>query len=263
MLARRPRNFGIFYGYGPLDGLGQFDWLILEPAGWRPHDLAQLRQQGPLTLAYVSCLEVLPWVAEEAGLEPRDFLSVSGRLWEKPELSTRVADPRSPRWRAHLTRRFTRLREEGYHGVFLDTLGDIEDEAVRDQTGWLVPAAAELVVLARRSFPDGLVAMNNGLWLLLPVAAPYLDAVCWEAPLTAEILREPWAQAALDLVARHTVDGRMMGLLLSHISPGNPDALQAFRQLGSGLGLLTYAAPADYAEAVRLPDGTIRQGSRK
>jgi hypothetical protein len=264
--SQRPRHYTVYYGYGPLPGLERFDWVILEPAGWLDQDRRRLLAQGPCVLAYLAMLEALPWVARDAGLRDTDYLHLThldGRIWDKPDLNTRVVDPRSPTWRRYLEDRVRQLRHQGFHGVFLDTLGDVEDQVAAPLTGWLVPHAADLVRMVRSLWPDGLIALNNGIWLLLPLVAPLIDAICWEAPLTDVALRTPWAQAALDLLARTTVGGDRVVLLLTHIPEGDAAALDRFRGLAARLGFIPYAAPADYAQAVRLPTGEVVDGPRR
>lgn len=254
--VRRPV---VYYGYGPLVGLEQFDLAILEPQGWRAADLARLRGQGVTTLAYVSALEVPPSIKRQAGLRDDDLLKSGSGPWYKEALGNWVADPRSRAWRQYLAAHLETLGRSGWQGIFLDTLGDVEDLAVQQETDWLLPAAAELVRLARAAFPGGSVVMNNGLWLLLPLVEDQLDAVAWEATLSLEDLKQPWAQVTLETLLRIRHHADVHCLLLSHV-PTGPNAktqMAVMHSLTRRFGFLSYAAPADYAQAIRLPDGQV------
>lgn len=249
----------VYYGYGPLKGLEQFDLAILEPAGWKATDVAHLRSRGVTTLAYVSALEVPSHVVRQAGLRDADLIQSGAGPWYKESLGNWVADPRSPAWRRYLWSHLETLGRQGWQGVFLDTLGDVEDPAVQQETGWLVPQAAELVRMARTLFPSGMVVMNNGLWLLLPLVEKQLDGVAWETTLSSQDLKEPWAQVTLETLLRTRNRDDVHCLLLSHIPPG-PEAgaqLAVMNSLTQRFGFLAYAAPADYARAIRLPNGEV------
>lgn len=248
----------IYYGHGPLRELSAFDLAVLEPAGWSGPDLAALRERGVKVLAYVSLLEARPEVVQAAHLRPSDFLSVSGRPWYRDEFETFVVDPRSTAWRRYIEVRLHQIVAAGWDGVFLDGVGDVEDSLVENASGWLVPAAADLVRQVKTSVGRRLVVQNNGLWLVLPLVGPYLDGICWEGDVANVDFKEPWAQATVEMLTRQ---GNAFGLslwLVSTIEEGAPpDKVAAFSALGQRLGCLTYAAPCDYAQGVRLPDGRV------
>ncbi len=77
----RARTYTVYYGYGPLQGIDQYDLAILEPAGWRSADVAQLKTRGTKVLAYVGAMEAAPHIVEKLRLQSRDLLRVEGRPW--------------------------------------------------------------------------------------------------------------------------------------------------------------------------------------
>ncbi len=258
------RSFAVYYGYGPLPGLERMDLAILEPAGWRPQDVQTLRQHGVRTLAYLSAMEVTGEVLREAGLVPADLLRPGGRPWQKEDLGVLVADPRSVRWRRHLQARAQDLLAAGWDGLFLDTLGDVEDPLVAPMGGWLVPAAAELVRLIRGAAGDALLVQNHGILLLLPLVAPYLDGICWESPPLGPVGREAWVGWALENMAATALHHRLPPLLVGLVPPG-PEAstaVAALEALATRYGGLAYSAPGDYTSGVRLPDGSVVVAAR-
>ncbi|MHB1980264.1 MAG: endo alpha-1,4 polygalactosaminidase [Sulfobacillus sp.] len=258
----RVRSYTVYYGYGPLQGIDQYELAILEPAGWRAADIAQLKARGVKVLAYVGAMEAAPHIVEKVRLQNRDLLRTEGKPWLREEFGTYVVDPRSTLWKRHLLGQLTALSQAGWDGVFLDSLGDVEDPVVAADTGWLLSATAELVRLARSVFPDKLVVMNNGLWLLLPLVASYLDGVCWEGTLSEEELKAPWAQLTLDTLLQYANSQGLMPMLLSLVEPGatSDRQLDYLRQLARTFGFLHYAAPCDYAQGIRTVDGDIVRG---
>lgn len=258
----RVRSYTVYYGYGPLEGIDQYELAILEPNGWRAADLAYLKGRGVKLLAYVGAMEAAPHIVEKLRLQSRDLLRVNGAPWLREEFGTYVVDPRSAVWKHHLLEQMTALAHAGWDGVFLDSLGDVEDPAVAGDTGWLLSAAAEVVRMARSVFPDKLVVMNNGLWLLLPLVASYLDGICWEGTLSEEELAAPWAQMTLDTLLQYSNTLGLVPMLLSLVAPSasSDRQLEYLKALARKFGFLHYAAPFDYAQGVRTPAGDIVRG---
>jgi hypothetical protein len=252
-----PRTFAVYYGRGPLRALEAFELVVLEPRGWAAGDLSAVRAGRGRVLAYLSVLEADEQSCREAGLGRGDLLQRGGRPWFKPEWGTWVADPRAPRWRRFVAARAATLAADGWHGLFLDTVGDVEDDAVRQDAAWLLPAAAELVRLVRQAAGERLLVQNHGLLLLLPYVAACLDGVCWEAPPLAAFGREAWADRALQRVLSLSLRHDLMVLLLDR-APADATgaaAAAALEAFAARHGCLAYTAPVDYHLGVRLPDG--------
>lgn len=259
-----------------MPGLDGYDLAALEPAGWRVSDMRALKASGTRVLAYLSTLEASATMVREAGLTEADFLRRDGRPWRQEQPDTMVCDPRSARWQAYLERRVRALRAEGWDGLFLDGLGDIESQHLAAETGVLVPAAADLVRRIRSWVgEDRTVVMNNGIWLVLPLVEPYLDGVVWETgPLDGQ-LAEPWVLATVDRLLTAARRSGVTPFLLTVIQPDGerptagrfakltsndrgPSAMETFARRH---GFVFYAAPADYAVGIRSRHGKIVLGS--
>lgn len=266
-LIHTPRLFGqsfvVYYGYGPLDGTESFDIAILDPDGWPSPVHHRLQTAHVQTLAYLSPLEVPPWREAAAGLSRDDFIKLAGRDWVKEPIGNKLARPDSPQWRRFLSTRLDLLYRQRWSGLFLDTLGDVEDEALAPLSGWLMPAVADLVRLIRGAFPGRPIIVNNGLWRLVPLVAPYIDGVCWEANHSPEVLSTPGAQAMLEFLGRAREERGWVNLMLTRISGttlNQAQELLRFYELADRYGFLSYAAPADYAQGIRLKNGRIILG---
>lgn len=256
------RNFVVYYGYGPLPGLQAFDLALLEPAGWRADDLADLATGGVRTLAYLSGMEASETLMRAAGLRSVDLLHVDGRPWFKPEFETWVVDPRSVRWQAFLRARVTELVAAGWSGVFVDTVGAIEDERLTGRGGALLPAVAEVVELVRTGLGDRLLVQNSGLSLLLPLVAPLLDGVCWEGYPSPLERPAPWLTQIAESLTGLTGAHGLAVLLLRSVDEGAGanEQVAALADLARRRGFLAYTAPGAYTTGVRLPDGRIVAG---
>ncbi len=258
----RGRSFVVYYGYGPLPEITAYDIAILEPAGWTDEDLRELGRRGVERIAYLSALEATRETLRAVGVGERELVRVGSGPWHRAAFDTYVVDPRSARWRAHVVQEARRLVAQGWDGVFLDSLGDVEDEAVSAQTAWLVPAAADLVRQVREAARDKLLVQNNGIFLLLPLVAKLLDGICWEGAFDPQALEGPWLRMVLEQLVGVVREEGVVPMLLSEI-PEDADSagrLTALRELGRRYGFLTYAAPLNYAQGIRTISGEVVRG---
>jgi hypothetical protein len=254
------RSYAVYYGYGPMAGLELFDIAVLEPKGWTTPALRALQAQSVTALAYVSVLEMPPWQQAQLALPTADVVTVNGRPWVKEPYGNTVIRPDSRTWRRYLTQELENLYRAGWDGLFLDTLGDVEDEALVEQAGALVPATADLVRMIRSHFPDRAIVVNNGFWRVVPLIVDYIDGVCWEGPLTPDVLGQPWAQAVLEFLGRLAQERGWTNFMLTQIGGVSLKAAQMLLRFGDDAdryGFLAYAAPGNYVDAIRLPDGRV------
>ena len=261
MRGRLPgRSYVVYYGRGPLAGIDSYDIAILEPEGWNTPSLRQLQGQSVLTLAYVSALEVPQWRMPRAKLRESDLFYLDNKPWVRDPFGNFLARPDSKAWRAYLQAEVEMLYRVGWDGLFLDTLGDAEDETLLARAGWLLPAAADLTRLIRNTFPSRPIIVNNGLWRVVPLIADYIDGVCWEGDLTPEVLKEPWAQVIIEFLGSATQQRGWVNFMLTHIGGNSLAAAQQrlrFAEDADRYGFLSYAAPGNYADAILLRDGRV------
>lgn len=259
------RSFVVYYGRGPMDAIEEFDIAILEPAGWSTPLLRELKSKHVTCLAYVSGLEIPSWKADEVDLRDEDYLVVGGKRWVKEPFGNWIALPESLRWRTYLENHFKRLSRQGWDGFFIDTLGDVEDEQLAGQSGWLVPGVADLVRMMRLWIGDRGLIVNNGLWQVVPMIAPYIDGVCWEGHLTTQVLQEPWCLAVIEYLGKMRAEHRWTNLMLTQNAGetlGQKQELLHFVDDATRYGFLPYAAPFNYAEAIRTRGGRIISAPR-
>ena len=258
----RGRTFVVYYGYGPLPEISSYDIAILEPAGWRREDVQALRGQGVRCIAYLSAMEATRATLNRVGVAERQLLRAGEGPWRREQFDTYVVDPRARPWREHVLREASRLVAEGWDGVFLDNLGDVEDQLVQDRSGWLLPAAADLVRGVRQAVGDRLLLQNNGIFLLLPLVAQLIDGVCWEGSFDPDETTGPWLRMVLEQIAKVVRQEGITPMLLSEIPDDAAAAprLRVLDELSRRYGFLAYAAPLDYARGVRTVDGRVALG---
>lgn len=184
-LFRATDRFSVYYGTGYLDKLLQYDTVVIESGHRKADEIRTLQANGTLVLAYVSVMEIhdahplFTYVKDEQYL--RTARSPYSYILQE-EYGNRLVDLTSENWRGHLLRHIGHLiKKDGYDGVFLDTIGDVELPNIVNGMQQ-VEAAATLVQQIRKWFPDAIVIQNNGLEILCRLTAPYLDAITWENP---------------------------------------------------------------------------------
>lgn len=112
-----PTSVGFWYADDiPLPEISQYDWAVLEPAHASPADIRFLQQQDTLPFAYLSVGEV--YAHELSSAETQSVLSGQ----RNPDWQSEVADLTSTAWQQRLLDQAGELQQQGYAGVFLDTL---------------------------------------------------------------------------------------------------------------------------------------------
>lgn len=182
---RRIEKLGIYYGSGAWDRLIQYDAVVLEPGHRSKEEIQAMRDRGTMVLAYVSVMEVhdehplRTFLSEDMYMRketpPYDFIV-------QASYQNRLVGLDLPNWRGLLLRHIGQLlTREGYDGVFLDTVGDVEMDVISNQLQQ-IEGATLLVEQIRRVFPDTIIVQNNGLELLCDYTAPFVDGITWENP---------------------------------------------------------------------------------
>jgi len=181
-VSRRERfkkinNFCLYYGHGREDDLGRFELAVVEPLGQRKSGVRLIKEKGALVLAYISVLELSMFHAQSTELRPDDFLCVDGVPLQNISYHNWIMDPRSDRWRHRLLdKAFDLIEGHGYDGLFLDTIGDVEDKRLPSAVaGQALVAAAKLVYDLRNAFPEHILVQNSGLVKLRELTARYVD----------------------------------------------------------------------------------------
>ena len=152
-------SVAFFYGASPpLDELGAFDAVVLEPS-----HLAAAPAAGSTTwFAYVSVGEVHPSRPYAADVPP------AWRLGRNPAFDSIVVDQAQPDWPAFFAERVVRpLWDKGWRAFFLDTLDSYHLAAKTDAERARQEAGLVAVVRALRArFPGVKLFFNRGFEIL-------------------------------------------------------------------------------------------------
>lgn len=252
-------SFAVYYGFDQEAALQEFDLIVLEPCAHSDAQIGALRRSGALVCGYLSLLETDD--ASARGAEPGDFLMVEGKRRVNPVYANWIMDPRSEHWIALLMERAERNALRcGCDGIFLDTIGDVEDHSLpKAISAQLIPAAAHLVRRLRERFPDVLFIQNSGIDSLHRLTAPYIDGVCWENfPLEWPV--DWWSINKLDELERMSRGLGVRVLLLAQLGGGLPG------QVGDGEGRRCDGPSGGTAHGIDMEErglGSLRETERR
>lgn len=247
---RSVERFSVYYGSGALDRLLRYDCVVVEPAHHSQQAIQALKDNGTIVLAYVSIMEV----HDQHPL--RDFASEEEYLREaappyhfimQKQYQNRLVDMRSPSWRGHLLRHIGALiTVEGYDGIFMDTIGDVEMVNMPNQLQQ-IEGAYTLVQQIRKWFPETILVQNNGLETLCNYTAPYLDAITWENPPLHLPDSKQWIEAVAERLVylRTTQSLRVLILFEGSHQDSRTDFLRA-RSFAQEHGFTPYFSPEHY-----------------
>ena len=257
------RNFVAYYGSGREDEMSGFDIAIVEPAGHDKASIKKMQQNGAIVLAYTSVVEISPDMPDFKLLKDEDFLKSESGFVKNERFGTFMADIRSPRWNNLLIHRAGRLLvQQGYDGLFIDTMGNVElGVFTKDLQDQLISAVVSLLQRLRNTFGDKLLIQNNGLERLCLYTSSLIDGICWENPPFDKKESMLWWQEIVDRLEIMGRNDSVRTLLLiedkcesGRVVSGRESELHKMaRKIAKAKGFLLYRAPEHYIGAVNRP----------
>lgn len=195
----------IYYGVATsqaLRRLRQYQLAIIEPDGWRLKQVAQL-QTTTAVYGYVNVMEQEP----AYNLSRADALRVNGKLVANKQFKTYLLDLTKAPVRQALTQKVARIAKAGYTGVFLDTIGDIDDYLVdhpqhqRRQRR----ALANWLRTMKRRFAQLQWMQNRGFETFMVTTRPLISQLLWEDFQAQAFRSDAWSQRWLQQLQRTDV----------------------------------------------------------
>jgi hypothetical protein len=245
------KDFALYYGYGKVKELSLFDMVIVDPKGLALSELEQLKQNNTVIITYFSVLEVHPWEPIFKELSIDDFVIVDGEPLLNEAFGTYLVSLQSHKWVNYLLNRM----HHNFHviesdGLFLDTIGDLELHSLPEQ--WRkqqIHALENILSVAKVLYPNHLFIQNNGLELVAPITAPYIDGICWEnPPFTLEESQE-WVKVKVDQLCKLKEQYQLRILLLfEETIEQERNAYESGKKIAKKLDFLAYRASKNYVD---------------
>ncbi len=160
-----PRCVAVYYNSGlPEEALYLYDWLIVDPDSFPMEGLRErfyIKNRRARLIAYVSVGELEPHRKYFTGAS-KDWFIGRNKAW-----GTFIADLREPRYRRFLFERVIGpAMEQGFDGVFLDTLDSYQLALKEEEWADYERAEIELIREIRRRFPSKLIVINRGFEII-------------------------------------------------------------------------------------------------
>ena len=176
-------NFVVYYGMGNTDVLTSFDLAVVEPKGHKLEDIFKLKESGTFVIAYISIVEIHPNDFDYKLFEEH-LLVINGKTVTNPAFGTVYTDLTYNGRLDYLYQKAKEYLTEGiYDGLFLDTVGDLENPKIPVNCMYKqIIGLTEFMKRIKDEFPDTFIIQNNGLEKLLTYTKEYINGICWENP---------------------------------------------------------------------------------
>lgn len=229
-------NYMVYYGEGEADALAAYDLVIIQPETLTAEALANLRDSGTITVAYLSVGEVEDYRAwySDGRVDAEWMLGQNG-IW-----GSYYIDANQRGWRDLMVAVAGEYLEKGFDGVFLDTV-DTVDLFPETREGMLL-----LIAALREAYPDALLIQNRGFSVLTETVG-IIDAVMFEdlstyaePPDTYTLLPEVSEDAAM-LRDIHEETGLPV-LALDYVKAGNRADAEYARRIAAEYGFVSAVA---------------------
>ncbi|WP_158570780.1 endo alpha-1,4 polygalactosaminidase [Exiguobacterium sp. AM39-5BH] len=210
------KNYQVYYGHPTeaiLKDMQNYDLVIIEPLHYTKAQVEQIKARGTKVLGYISVMEVATWnTGLMSKLQSGDFFTRNGQRVHYSEWDSYLTNIASPHFQGLLlTEIQNQVIAKGIDGVFMDTVGDIDNEhlnnptVLKQQRDGLV----NFLKQARARYGDIAMVQNWGFDTLETSTAPYVDGIMWESFNVDTIKSDAWSQNMIKKLqavdAKHSV----------------------------------------------------------
>lgn len=210
------KNYQVYYGHPTaaiLKDMQNYDLVIIEPLHYTKAQVEQIKARGTKVLGYISVMEVATWnTGLMSKLQSGDFFTRNGQRVHYSEWDSYLTNIASPHFQGLLlTEIQNQVVAKGIDGVFMDTVGDIDNEhlnnptVLKQQRDGLV----NFLKQARARYGEIAMVQNWGFDTLETSTAPYVDGIMWESFNADTIKSDAWSQNMIKKLqavdAKHSV----------------------------------------------------------
>ena len=201
------QSYKIFYNMPTeaiIEDMAQYDLVIIEPIWYTQEQIETIRSSGTKVFGYINVMEADTWNrALISQMDEDDFFYREGERIYFQKWDSYLTDISSSDFRKILIREIQKqIINKHVDGIFLDTVGDIDDvhlEYPEDLEEQLAGLEAFLQAI-ERTYPGIPVVQNWGIETLERTSAPYVEGFMWEGFNYTEITSDSWSMEMLDRV---------------------------------------------------------------
>lgn len=212
------KKITVYYGHDQEEKLKGFDLLIVEPKGHSREGIFSLRQSGSTVLAYISMIEIERDDALLKTMSPDDFISINKEISVNSAYNNLLLDISKPKIQKLFLARAISLLQDGYDGIFIDTLDSLEYLNIEGGSlDKMLKAAAMVLLEIKRAFPDAVIIQNNGFNKVCYYTYPYLDGICFENPPCVTLSNLLWSFGAFERLDKLSREHSIRVMVLQEI----------------------------------------------
>ncbi|WP_164462114.1 endo alpha-1,4 polygalactosaminidase [Bacillus sp. FJAT-42376] len=224
--------------------MSRYPLVIIEPVYYTKKQIAEIQENGTLVYGYINSMESDKWNEELfRQFEDQDFYrgDHGERVYIK-KWDAYLMNMTSDHYRSTLLEEIkNQIIDKQLDGVFLDTVGDIDDyfiddpkEMGRQQTG--------LIQLLKELESRQISVIQNWGMRTLQKTAPYIDGFMWEDFQYSEIMMDDWSRKWMKKTRRLAEDYEIEIFTVSEKEKRKSE------QLSEDQGFIHYYAPRGYEE---------------
>jgi polysaccharide biosynthesis protein PelA len=222
----RVSDYKIYYGESNdeiVDKLGSYDLAIIEPHEFTREQVTKVKDAGTITLGYISIMELENW--NEGFIEKvqeTDYYHTNNERMYIKKWDTYVMDISNPHYRQIILEEVQEeISSKGFDGIFLDTVGDIDDfflkkpkELQKLRNGYLT-----LLKEIKKQNKQLILVQNWGFDTYKNASNPYIDGILWENFSKNRNQHDPWSQ---NWIKYFNTEQKKGNLAVFTVSPNDP-----------------------------------------
>ncbi|MBP1967718.1 endo alpha-1,4 polygalactosaminidase [Paenibacillus aceris] len=220
------KNYSLYYGNPTVQAIAKLktkDLIIIEPQLFTREQIKDIQSKGTLVIGYLSVMETPAWnKLRSKNLQSQDYYWQKGERVHFPQWNSYLMDLRHAHYREVLLAEIqTSIADKGMNGVFLDTVGDIDDY-IKEKTAQTQTREAYVTLLqsVSKQYPQLSIIQNRG-FETLDYSAALIDAFLWE-DWRANWKKDTWMKANVEKLQKEQKKGLTVFSLSLHkeSSPG-------------------------------------------
>ncbi|WP_421381635.1 endo alpha-1,4 polygalactosaminidase [Bacillus salacetis] len=190
-----------------LKKMKQMDMVIVDPVVMDKRYIKEAQQSGTIVYGYINAMEADKWNKNLfRQLEESDFYHKDGKRVYFSQWDSYLTDMTSSKYQDVLIDEIKRqVADKGLDGVFLDTVGNIDDqfsdnpETLKRQQ----EAMKNFMKRIKSEFPELSIGQNWGFDTLTGYTSPYVDFIMWEDFDAPYIRSDNWSQEKIQELVKN------------------------------------------------------------
>ncbi|WP_423363853.1 putative glycoside hydrolase [Mycoplasma sp. P36-A1] len=197
MNIQKSELFKVYYGIESdeaITELKKYDYVIVEPLNWTNLGIKKIRDSNTKVYGYLDVLEYDPSKYEYEIM--KYALLINEKQIKIEKWNTVIMDIRIKEFQNFLIK-FTNdnISEKIYDGIFLDTIGDVDDylNNHKKEQNEMQDALAQFLIKLKKETNTKILIQNWGFTTFKNHTKDYVDMILWEDFVNDKIRNDEWS----------------------------------------------------------------------